>query len=267
MTIGTLGMPMRILITNDDGIRAPGLEALVSVASKFGQVKVVAPDRERSACGHAMTMRDPLRVVEQSWPGIHAMEVNGLPVDCVNVGLTVAWPDGCDLILSGINNGPNLGFDITYSGTVAGAMEGTINGIRSISLSMALFVNGAPIHYESGTQWLEENWEMLTTAPQAHLTFLNVNIPSIAYPELRGHRITKMGQRVYQDRVEVRYDPWGKPYYWQGGVVVMEPNQPETDVQAVSEGFVSITPVSLDWTNHRHAGELAQSMKKIDSTI
>jgi len=252
---------MRILITNDDGIRAPGLEALVRVAEKFGQVKIVAPDRERSACGHSMTMRDPLRATEFVWEGLEAWEVNGVPVDCVNVGLTVAWPDGCDLVLSGINNGPNLGFDITYSGTVAGAMEGAINGIRSISLSMALFVSGAPIHYETGSAWLEENWEMLVTAPQGKLSFLNVNVPSIAYPELRGHRITQMGQRVYQDRVEARSDPWGRIYYWQGGVVVMEPNQPGTDVQAVSEGFVSITPVSLDWTNYALMESLRESTK------
>ena len=253
---------MRILITNDDGIRAPGLAALVEVAEKFGEVKIIAPDRERSACGHAMTMREPLRATEFPWPGHEALEVNGLPVDCVNVGLTVAWPDGCDLVLSGINSGPNLGFDITYSGTAAGAMEGTINGIPSIALSMALFVSGAPLHFETGARWLEENWDMLVTAPQGHLSFLNVNIPSIAYPELCGYRITKMGQRVYQDRVEARSDPWGRIYYWQGGVVVMEPNQPGADVQAVDEGFVSITPVSLDWTNYALLEELRTLERK-----
>src|SRR5665213_1234649 len=103
MPVGTLRLYMRILITNDDGIRAPGLEALVGVAAKFGEVKIVAPDRERSACGHSMTMRDPLRVTEFAWQGHEAFEVNGVPVDCVNVGLTVGWPEGCDLILSGIN--------------------------------------------------------------------------------------------------------------------------------------------------------------------
>jgi 5'-nucleotidase len=250
---------MRILITNDDGIRAPGLEALVSVASKFGKVKIVAPDRERSACGHSMTMREPLRATPFPWPGHEALEVNGVPVDCVNVGLTVAWPDGCDLVLSGINYGPNLGFDVTYSGTVAGAMEGAINGIRSISLSMALFVSGAPIHFETGAAWLEEKWHALVEAPLSPLTFLNVNVPSIAYTELRGQRVTKMGQRVYQDRVEARSDPWGRTYYWQGGVVVMEPNQPGTDVQAVDEGFVSITPISLDWTHYELKAQLERS--------
>ncbi|MDR3690746.1 MAG: 5'/3'-nucleotidase SurE [Fimbriimonas sp.] len=258
---------MRILITNDDGIRAQGLISLVEVARRFGEVKVVAPDRERSACGHSMTMRDPLRVTEHKWDGVEAYEVNGLPVDCVNVGLTVAWPDGCDLVLSGVNNGPNLGFDITYSGTVAGAMEGTINGIRSIALSMALFVSGAPIHYETGATWLRENWSMLVEAPLRPLSFLNVNIPSIEFVEIRGHRVTQMGQRVYQDRVEVRQDPWGRPYYWQGGVVVMETNQPGTDVQAVSDGFVSISPISLDWTDQALRSELEQSMRRVDATV
>lgn len=253
---------MRILITNDDGIRAPGLEALVDVASRFGEVKIVAPDRERSACGHAMTMRDPLRVTPYPWRDVEAFEVNGLPVDCVNVGLTLAWPDGCDLVLSGINAGPNLGFDVTYSGTVAGAMEGAINGIRSVAISMALFVENAPLHYETGVAWLTENLPLLLECPLGPLTFLNVNIPAIAYPELRGHRVARMGRRVYKDRVEVRSDPWGTPYYWQGGVVVMKPDEPGTDVEAVSQGFVSITPISLDWTDHRALDELRTALER-----
>jgi len=113
---------MRILVTNDDGLSAPGLVALVDVARNHGEVKIIAPDHERSGCGHSMTINDPLRVRQVDWGGFEAYEVNGVPVDCVNVGLTLAWPDGCDLILSGFNNGPNLGFDITYSGTAAGAM-------------------------------------------------------------------------------------------------------------------------------------------------
>jgi 5'-nucleotidase len=248
---------MRILITNDDGISAPGLIALAGVAREFGEVKVVAPDRERSACGHSMTMRDPLRVWPVEFSGLQAYEVTGVPVDCVNVGLTVAWPDGCDLILSGINNGPNLGFDVTYSGTVAGAMEGCINEIRSIAFSMASFVTGAPFHYETGAQWLKDNWDLLVKAPLKPLTFLNVNIPAVDYVEIRGNRVCGMGQRVYKDRVEFREDPWGRPYYWQGGVVVMTDPRPGTDVHAVTEGFVAITPVSLDWTDH----EMVESLR------
>ncbi|MBN9500416.1 MAG: 5'/3'-nucleotidase SurE [Armatimonadetes bacterium 55-13] len=251
---------MRILITNDDGILAPGLVHLARVARQFGEVKIVAPDRERSACGHSMTMRDPLRVDKVRWEGLEAYQVNGVPVDCVNVGLTVAWPDGCDLVLSGINNGPNLGFDITYSGTVAGAMEGTINGIRSVAMSMAIFVTGAPFHYETGERWLLENWEAVVTAPTKPLTFLNINVPAIDYQEIKGAKVCGMGQRVYKDRVEFREDPWGRPYYWQGGVVVMEANsQPGTDVEAVSEGFVSITPVTLDWTDRELEKDLQRA--------
>jgi 5'-nucleotidase len=247
---------MRILITNDDGIRAPGLHAIAEVAKKFGEVKIVAPDRERSACSHAMTMRDPLRVAKFEWEGCEAMEVTGFPVDCVNVALTVGFPAGCDLVLSGINNGPNLGFDVTYSGTVAGAMEGTINGIRSISISMASFVSGAPQHYETGSRWLEEHWDLLVNAPQVPLTFLNVNVPAIQYEELRGHRVVPMGRRVYVDRVEHRTDPWGRDYYWQGGVAVLTSDQPGTDVQTVSEGFVSVTPLTLDWTEYKAVADL-----------
>ncbi len=249
---------MRILITNDDGLYAPGIEALAQVARQFGEVKVVAPDRERSACGHAMTMRDPLRVSRHDIGAIEGYQVNGLPVDCVNVGLTEMWPDGCDLVLSGINSGPNLGFDVTYSGTVGGAIEGTINGIRSISLSMALFVDGAPLHFETGVKWLTENWNWLTTCELPPLTFLNVNIPAIAEAEIQGHRFAAMGKRVYQDRVEKRADPWGRDYFWQGGVVVMKPDDPATDVWAVANGFVAITPISLDWTSYTTLASLEQ---------
>ncbi|MBI5705712.1 MAG: 5'/3'-nucleotidase SurE [Armatimonadetes bacterium] len=247
---------MRILITNDDGIRADGLLHFAHAARQFGEVKLVAPDRERSACAHGMTLREPLRVKKASIEDFEAYEVNGMPVDCVNVGLTIAYPDGCDLVLSGINNGPNLGFDVTYSGTVAGAMEGTINGIFSISLSMAIFVLDAPYHFETGTRWFSENLEMLLGLPRNPLTFLNINVPAIAYPELQGHKIVGMGQRVYQDRVERRLDPWGRPYYWQGGAVVMDVEQPGTDVHAVTNGFVAVSPISLDWTDHALLGRM-----------
>lgn len=246
---------MRILVTNDDGVRAEGLRCLVDVARKFGDVKVVAPDHERSACGHAMTLRDPLRVWRVPWEDVEAYEVDGLPVDCVNVGLTVAWPDGCDLLLSGFNNGPNLGFDVTYSGTVAGAMEGAINDIPSFALSMAIFVSGSPFHYETGSRWLEENWAMLLELPQDRHMLWNVNVPAIAYPEVQGHRFARMGRRIYVDRVIERKDPWGRPYYWQGGNTVMNEDQPGTDVQAIRDGFVSLTPIRVDWTDDRLLAE------------
>jgi len=238
---------MRILVTNDDGIHAEGLVHLVEVAKRHGEVKVVAPDVQRSACGHGMTLRDPLRVLDQRLCGLEAHTVNGLPVDCVNVGLTVCWPDGCDLVLSGINNGPNLGFDVTYSGTVAAAMEAAINGIRGIAVSMAVFADGAPFHYETGARWLDENWDMLTALETPPLTLWNVNVPAIA--EVNGHKFVETGQRIYEDRVIRREDPWGRPYFWQGGNVVMDHEQPGTDVQAVNQGYVSVTPLTVDWTD------------------
>ncbi|MGV3617089.1 MAG: 5'/3'-nucleotidase SurE [Fimbriimonas sp.] len=251
---------MRILVSNDDGIRAPGIRALVAAARNFGTVKIVAPDRERSACGHAMTIREPLRVAAFEWEGCEAYEVNGVPTDCINLGLAMGWPDGCDLVLSGINNGPNLGFDITYSGTVAAAMEATINGVFAISVSMAQFVSGSPLHYETGQAWLEENLGMLIDAPRKDLTLLNVNVPNIHdATQIRGHRVAPMGRRVYIDRMEMRQDPWGKDYYWQGGAVVMTTGQPNTDVQAVNDGFVSVTPVTVDWTDHAHLEALERS--------
>ncbi len=242
---------MRILITNDDGINADGIRALASVARQFGEVKLVAPDRNQSACGHSMTLHDPLRVVATEVDGLEGYAVNGKPVDCVNVGLSVAWPNGCDLVLSGINNGPNLGFDVTYSGTVGGAMEGSLSGIRSISVSMASFVEEAPLHYETGAAWLTENWEFITNLPNPHLTLWNINVPAIAFPEIEGHKFVGMGSRVYEERLEERSDPWGRPYYWQGGVVIMRPDELDTDVWAVSNGFVSLTPITLNWTDFR----------------
>ncbi|MCW5942141.1 MAG: 5'/3'-nucleotidase SurE [Fimbriimonadaceae bacterium] len=251
---------MRILITNDDGIRAPGLRALVEVAREFGEVKVVAPDHERSACGHALTMREPLRMKPFPWDGIEAWEVSGVPTDCVNLGRHAAFDDRVDLLLSGINAGPNLGFDITYSGTVGGAMEGTINGIRSIAVSMALFVDGAPIHWETSQAWLREHLGALIAAPLRPLTFLNVNVPSIALPGLRGHRVTVMGQRVYADRVESREDPWGRTYFWQGGSIVEQGELPGTDVDAINQGYVSITPITLDWTDQTGLTDLRRAV-------
>jgi len=155
-----------------------------------------------------------------------------------------------------------MGFDVTYSGTVAGAMEGTINGIRSIAISMAGFAYGSPLHYNTGAKWLREHFLTLAELPQAPLTFLNINVPAVEYIELRGHRVVPMGQRVYQDRVESRTDPWGQTYYWQGGVAAMGSNQPGTDVGVVSEGFVSISPITLDWTNHNHLEVLSARMSK-----
>jgi 5'-nucleotidase len=174
----------------------------------------------------------------------------------------LGWPDGCDLVLSGINNGPNLGYDITYSGTVAAAIEGTINGVFSIAFSMASFVTGAPLHYETGAAWIRTNLQALLDAPRKERALLNINVPNVHdSAELRGLRVAPMGRRVYAERMERRQDPWGREYWWQGGAVVMTSDQPGTDVQATSEGFVSVTPITIDWTDHEYLDALAASLK------
>jgi 5'-nucleotidase len=208
-----------------------------------------------------MTLRDPLRC----WPvqleeGFEAYEVNGLPVDCVNLSLCEHFPRGCDMVLSGINAGPNLGWDITYSGTVGGALEGAINGIPSAAISVAKFVDDGPTHVETAADWVAEwfDW-LLQTAPKHH-GILNVNVPNIASAEIRGTHVTRAGMRVYEDKVERRSDPWGRPYYWQGGAVVMDNTVEGTDVHSVSQGFVSVTPVRLDWTDHASIERLQQTL-------
>jgi len=242
---------LRILLTNDDGVHSAGLRALAEVASRHGEPIICAPDRERSACGHGMTLREPLRMRQvETASGVPAFEVNGLPVDCVNLALHELLPNGCDLVIAGINNGPNLGWDSTYSGTVGGALEGSVNRIRSLAISVAIYVEDAPAHFETAATWLENAWDWLTTAPLPDYTVLNINVPSIAWTELRGTRSTRMGTRTYEDRVEKRQDPWGRNYFWQGGVVITGNEEPGTDVTAVSEGFVSVTPIRMDWTDH-----------------
>lgn len=254
---------MHILLVNDDGASAPGLKSLLKVVSPLGKVVCVAPDYERSGCGHGMTLRDPLRATRvETINGTDIYEVNGLPVDCVNVAVSQFFPNGCDLVISGINNGPNLGWDVTYSGTVAAAMEGTINGIRSIAVSVSLFVTDAPLHFETAESWLGEWLSWLIDVPLPEQTFLNINVPSIALPEIQGTKITRLGTRVYHDRVEKREDPWGRPYYWQGGVVVVDNSEVGTDVWAVSEGYVSITPIRLDWTHTEIISDLQLKLPK-----
>ncbi|HWP31600.1 MAG TPA: 5'/3'-nucleotidase SurE [Fimbriimonadales bacterium] len=254
---------MEILLINDDGIYRPGLLKLANVVQRLGRVVLVAPDHERSACGHGMTLRDPLRLKEVDVTGgFEAYEVNGLPTDCVNLALREFFPNGCDLLMSGINNGPNLGWDVTYSGTVAGAMEGAINGVPSYAISIAVFVEDSPIHYETAEQWLDENLEWLIGLKLPRYTFLNINVPNIAYLEIRGTRITRMGTRIYEDQIIRKVDPWGRLYYWQGGVIVMDEKEPGTDVHEVNEGFVSITPIKLDWTDHEAIVALKEELVK-----
>lgn len=236
---------MKILCTNDDGYQATGIHVLASAASGIGTVTIVAPDREQSATSHSLTLHHPLRA-RRSSDG--AWVVDGTPTDCVLLALDQLLPGFPDVCLSGVNHGPNLGEDVLYSGTVAAAMEATVLGIPSIALSYA-----GPLHEEL------EGWETVVRGiletvlgrrdlPAA--TLFNVNLPPVAPDEVRGIRVTTLGQRRYANSITRAHDPSGREYFWIGGGVAHWKGAEDSDFQAIEDGFVSVTPLHLDLTNY-----------------
>lgn len=243
---------MRALISNDDGIFAPGLAALERAAAAAGlETYVVAPDREQSASSHALTMHRPLRVVkkdERQWT------VDGTPTDCINLALcSVLAKTPPDFVFSGINSGPNLGDDVTYSGTVACAFEGTLLGVKSIAFSLDYGPDRIPFDYTLAEEVAREVILYAMEHPPAEDTLWNVNIP---HGKAKGIKATRMGRRRYGDNVVEKIDPRGKPYFWIGGVHV-DTAVDGSDLLAVAEGYVSLTPLHLDLTNYRALADLA----------
>ena len=229
-----------ILVTNDDGVHAAGLAALAGAMEALGEVWVVAPEREQSACGHALTLHRPLR--PHQW-GERRFAVNGTPSDCVNLGVLGFLPERPVLVASGVNHGSNLGDDVTYSGTVSAAMEGTLLGVPSIAVSL---VDGGDFAVAGRVARLVAMRVLVEgLAPQ---TLLNVNVPGEAP---RGIRFTRLGQRVYGGKVVEQSDPRGRAHYWLGGGAPQWEALDGTDMGAVHEGFVAITPLHMDLTNHR----------------
>ncbi len=237
-------MPV-LLVTNDDGVHATGLRALAEALEDVGEVYVIAPDREQSAVGHALTLHRPLRVERL---GDRRFSVNGTPSDAVNLGILGVLPETPVLVVSGINHGPNLGDDVTYSGTVSAAMEGTLLGIPSIAVSLetseAGFAEAARIARLCALRVLVDG-----LPPR---TLLNVNIP--ATPP-KGIRVTQLGQRVYKEKVIEQTDPRGRTHYWIGAGPPEWDRNEATDIAAIHAGYASITPVHLDLT---HFGALAR---------
>jgi 5'-nucleotidase len=237
-----------ILVTNDDGINSPGLLALKKAAERLGEVTVVAPDHNWSAAGHTKTMHKPLRVNETALSdGSKAYTTTGAPSDCVALALLGLIDRTPDLVISGINYGCNLSYDLTYSGTVSAAMEGVIFGVRSIAVSLdkfedADFTFAAEVAAQLATRLLESDLPPTT--------LLNINVPALPRSEIRGTRITRLGQRVYRDVLVKRQDPYGRNYYWIGGQPPDGIREEGTDVWAVANGYVSVTPVHLDMTNY-----------------
>jgi len=244
-----------ILLTNDDGITAPGLRALVEAMQALGDVVVVAPDRERSAVSHALTLHSPLRVWEHAddW-----YAVDGTPTDCVNLGLHGLFSDKPQIVVSGINRGGNMGDDITYSGTVSAAMEATLMGVPALAVS--LDGDGRTIDdYRVAADYARTIAERTLETGLPPDTFLNINVPPRSAEELCGICLTRQGKRVYSDLVERKLDPRGKDYYWLGGGEIGFENIPGTDFHAVAHHYVSVTPLHLDLTNYGAFSVLKQN--------
>lgn len=241
---------MRILLTNDDGIYAPGILSLKVALEQIGQVFIVAPERQRSAAGHSITLHKPLRVSEVLLPdGSNGFAVSGTPTDCVTLGLDVVMQGNCDLVVSGINKGANLGWDLTYSGTVSAAMEGAILGKPAIAVSVVLENGGLePPAYEVAAQFVLKLIRQLQQTPLPLHTLLNVNVPNRLQSEIRGVQTTHQGRREYVDRIVAREDPSGRPYYWLAGSLREDVPDIGSDVHAILEDYISVTPVHLDMT-------------------
>jgi 5'-nucleotidase len=240
---------MRLLITNDDGILALGLECLYAAAEPLGEVTVVAPDREQSATSHSLTLHHPLRPIPR---GQRRWQVDGTPTDCVMLAIEALMPERPDFVLSGINHGQNMGEDVLYSGTVAAAMEGLALGVPSIAISFAGGDLRADVtRLREQVNVLTPLLKHLTSLPQfPRNTLFNVNLPPIAADEVRGVRLTRLGRRVYSESVAPMKDPWGRQIYWIGGGAISWSGEENSDFRAIEDGYVSVTPLHLDLTHH-----------------
>jgi 5'-nucleotidase len=249
---------MKLLISNDDGIFALGIRTLANCMAEAGHhVTVVCPDRERSATGHGLTMHQPIRaeIVESIFhPAVKAWACDGTPSDCVKLALWALLESPPDLVLSGINQGANLGTEILYSGTVSAAMEGIIEGIPSVALSLASHVSK---DFQPAANFAKILVDQLTAKPLLELMLLNVNIPPVKEDEIAGVTITRQGVRRYVDVFDQRVDPRGKTYYWLTGEVVEDVEPPEglnlpqnipIDVHVIQKNFISITPLQYNLT-------------------
>ena len=258
---------MKILISNDDGIAANGIRCLAEVLAKQHDVYVIAPDRERSAAGHSLTLHTPIRVEEvDAYNNVkRAWVTTGTPGDCVKIGINaiLSQDEQPDLIISGINHGPNLGGDILYSGTVSCAMEGAMLGFRSIAMSLA----SMKYEYEDfkfAAKFVNSLIPKLSEFKFPNKSILNINIPALDEDDIAGVAITELGGRIFTDSYEKRIDPRGKVYYWMAGELINEPVDAKTDIAAVRNNKISITPVTYEMTNENTMSDLAKVLCKDD---
>jgi len=250
--------PIHILVTNDDSVTAPGLLALTQEMRKLGQVSVLAPDRNWSGSGHVKTLDRALRVKETRLAdGTSAFASDGAPSDCVALATLGFLKSPVDLVVSGINAGANLGHDVTYSGTVTAAMEAVIAGVPGIAVSLDLPEDHpAELNYEPAARVARNVVEQVIANALPTGILLNVNVPYRDGEDLRGFLVTRQGMRVYHSRLDERIDPRGRPYYWIGGDAPTGVAERGTDVGALAEGYVSITPLQLDLSAYRALSDL-----------
>ena len=252
---------MRILVSNDDGIHATGIRTLAERLAFEHEVYVIAPDRERSAAGHALTLHKPLRVEEVQMGNdvTRAWETTGTPGDCIKIGINSILDVMPDLVVSGINHGPNLGTDILYSGTVNAAMEGAVLGFPSIAVSLT--ANGD----SNATDFIYAADFILRFVPKIgeinfpKKTILNINVPAIASTDIAGIEITRIGTRMYTDTYEKRIDPRGKVYYWLAGEIINNSEEIGTDIAAIRNNKISITPITFEMTYNAIIPELERA--------
>jgi len=244
---------MHILVTNDDGVQAPGLLALAQEMRKLGKVTVFAPDKNWSASGHVKTMERPLRVQETKLAdGTSAFTCDGAPSDCVAIPLLGFLQEDIDLVVAGINPMANVGHDVTYSGTVTAAMEAVITGVKGVAISLDVREeHRSPHDYSTAATVAGRVVEKTIKTNLPKDIVINVNIPYLQMDQLAGYMITRQGLRVYRDELDQRIDPRGKPYFWIGGEAPTGVFEEGTDFGALEDGYVSITPLHLDLTSYK----------------
>ena len=250
---------MKILLTNDDGVHAPGLEVLGAIARQFSDdIWICAPDEEQSGMGHALTLTRPIRLRKH---GARRFSVTGTPTDAVTMGLRKVIDAKPDLILSGVNRGANLGDDVTYSGTVSAAIEGALAGVRSIAFSQVTTREGeaGADTFDAAREWGVKVLAPLLDTPLPERTLVNVNFPALPASEVRGVRAVRQGFHDYARGTVVEgRDPRGFKYYWFGLEAIEHTPDHGTDLEAISDGFISVTPLQLDLTHHASLANLAE---------
>lgn len=236
---------MNILVSNDDGILSPGIALLAEACRTVGQVTVIAPDREQSGTSHALTLHRPLRPLRRH---DGSFQVDGTPTDCVLLGIGALMPDKPDFVFSGVNLGPNMGEDVLYSGTVSAAMEAVTLDIPGIAISFASRVAEELASYQAVLAGLVQRIVAVKEFPRNML--LNINLPEVGGPGVKGVKITKLGSRYFSESLTRMKDPWGKEVYWIGGGEITWTGDAASDHQAVKDGYISVTPLHLDLTSY-----------------